>query len=135
MLLHFEVCLNTIKPTNQFLQEIGNNNLQKKETRAEAMNLAKAMDKMENVFLVCFWNIILEHINDVSLLLQSENMDLCTAVGLLKSLLQFIASQRNRFEFYRTSASKLCSEKQFETKRARQPKRKPDDSNVSHLLF
>ena len=50
------------------------------------MNLAKTMDKMETVILVCFWNIILERINDVSLLLQSEKTDLCTAVGLLKSL-------------------------------------------------
>ena len=62
-------------------------------------------------------------------------MDLCTVVGLLKSLLQFIASQRNRFEFYRTSASKLCSQKQFETKRARQPKRKPDDSNEPPVVL
>lgn len=126
---------NHYKTYQSVLQEIGNNNLQKKETRAEAMNLAKTMDKLETVFLVCFWNIILERINDVSQLLQSEKTDLCIAAGLMKSLLQFLASQRNRFEFYRDKASELCLGKQFERKRARQPKRQADDSNEPAVVL
>ena len=62
-------------------------------------------------------------------------MDLCTAVGLLKSLLQFLGSQRNKFQFHRDSAAELCSRKQFETRCARQSKRKADDNNEPTVVL
>jgi hypothetical protein len=90
------------------LQTLGKNKLQKNETRTDAVNLVKKLVKRETAFLTSFWSTILERINETSKLLQSETIDLGTAVALLKSLLVFLTSQRHNFEQYNDQANNFC---------------------------
>ena len=94
------------------------------------------MGKRETAFLTSFWNSILERINETSKFLQSETIDLGTAVALLKSLLEFLTLQRHNFEQYNEQVNNFCSKTiDFEEKRARPPKRKADDSGEPAIVL
>ena len=53
--------------------------------------------------------------NQTSKMLQSENIDLSTAVALMKSLSAFLASQRQKFEEYCIAAKTMSNMESFET--------------------
>ena len=122
------------KTYQSVLEELGSDTLQRAETRREAMSLRNKMDKMETAFLTVFWNTILCRINETSKLLQTKTRDLCTAVALLKSLIEFLSSQRNTFDLHHQEATKFCSGT-FEEKRARRAKRRADDSNEAAVTL
>ncbi|XP_064419092.1 zinc finger MYM-type protein 1-like [Latimeria chalumnae] len=117
------------------LQALGADTLQKSDTRAEANSLVETMDRLETAFMTTFWSSILTRINKTSKLLQSETMDLSTAVALLKSLSEFVAVQRNNFEEYHKSAMSLTSTANFQLKRQRRPKHMADDSGEPAVVL
>jgi hypothetical protein len=56
------------------------------------------MCKLETEFFACFWHVILDRLNSTSMKLQDDQINLNTAVNLLKSLETFVQSLPNRFE-------------------------------------
>ncbi|XP_064423566.1 zinc finger MYM-type protein 1-like [Latimeria chalumnae] len=117
------------------LQALGADTLQKSDTQAEANSLVESMGRLETAFMTTFWSSILTRINKTSKLLQSETMDLSTAVALLKSLSEFVAAQRNNFEEYHKSAMSLTSTANFQLKQQRRPKHMADDSGEPAVVL
>jgi hypothetical protein len=80
------------------LDEIANDANQKGETCNTASGLYDRMCKLETGFFACFWHAILDRLNSTSKKLQDDQLDLNTAVNLLKSLETFVKSLPDRFE-------------------------------------
>ena len=118
-------------------QTLADDSLQKKDTQSDAESLVKAMNKLETCFMTVFWNTILKRINQTSKTLQSETIDLCTAVALLKSLHQFLSEQRSKEKFthFCDRGQVLCDSIGFSEKRLRRPKRTPDDTSDKGITF
>uniref|UniRef100_A0A672HX76 TTF-type domain-containing protein n=1 Tax=Salarias fasciatus TaxID=181472 RepID=A0A672HX76_SALFA len=77
------------------LESIADDDTEKRDTRSEASALAEKLNKLEIAFMANFWNTILTRFHLTSLQLQKEDMELRTAVRLLKGLCDFISAQRN----------------------------------------
>lgn len=94
------------------------------------------MSKKETVIMADFWAVILERINGVSKSLQSETIDLQTAVDLLKSLLNFLTIQREMFDDYERKANeKTDAQYSDETKRRHVRKRHHDDGDAEEIVL
>lgn len=53
------------------------------------------------------WSVILARINAVSMSLQNKQIELISAVNLLKSLLDFLIAKRENFDYYLTKANEI----------------------------
>ena len=71
---------------------------QKLETINEAECLLQDLSKKETAVLSVFWAVILERLNAISKSLQKYTIELQTAVNMLKSLSDFLTSQRDLFD-------------------------------------
>lgn len=80
------------------LDEIANDANQNGETCNKASGMYDRMCKLETGFFACFWHVILDRFNSTSKKLQDDQLDLNTAVNLLKSLETFVKSLPGRFE-------------------------------------
>uniref|UniRef100_H3AS83 Uncharacterized protein n=1 Tax=Latimeria chalumnae TaxID=7897 RepID=H3AS83_LATCH len=123
------------KSYQSVLQALGVDTLQKSDTRAEANSLVGTMNHMETAFTTVFWSKILTRINETSKLLQSETMDLCTAVALLKLLSEFVVLQQNNFEQCHNSVMFLSATGNFQVKRQHRPKHMADDSDEPAVVL
>ena len=119
------------------LQTLAHDTLQRKDIQSEADSLVHAMAKVETCFMTVFWNTILKRTNQTIKMLQSETIDLCTAVALLRSLNQFFAEQRSqeRFAHFCARGQILCGSTGFSEKRLRKSKRTPDDTSDKGITF
>jgi hypothetical protein len=87
------------------LDDIANDVNQNGETCNTASALYDQMCKLETGIFACLWHVILDRLNSTSKKLQDDQLDLNTAVNLLKSLEMFVKSLRDRFdEFERDGA-------------------------------
>ena len=84
-----------------------------------------------------FWAVILERINAVSKSLQNETIELKVVINLLKSLSEFLKSQRDLFDEYEEKASRIVDETQYsdELNRVRKRKRHDDDSGAEEVVL
>ena len=73
---------------------------QKPETIHDAKCLLKDLSKKETAFMPVFWAVILERIDAVNKSLQKETIELKAAVNLLKSLSDFVTSQRDLYHLF-----------------------------------
>ncbi|XP_068233551.1 uncharacterized protein [Palaemon carinicauda] len=91
------------------------------------------MNTIEVSFMCELWNDILQRFNQCSKLLQSATIELTTAIGLLKSLAQFISDCREKFDIYEQKASDRCgnSSYKYESATRQIPKRKKHVSEGS----
>ncbi|XP_076044835.1 uncharacterized protein LOC143027430 [Oratosquilla oratoria] len=80
------------------LEEIPADDSQNRDTQNQANALAEHMGTIEVSFMCELWNDILQRFNQCSKLLQSATIELTTAIGLLKSLAQFISDCRETFD-------------------------------------
>ena len=110
---------------------------QKPETIHEANCLLKDLSKKETAVMSVFWAVILERINAVSKSLQNETIELKVAINLLKSLSEFLKSQRDLFDEYEEKASRIVDETQYSDKlnRVRKRKRHDDDSGAEEVVL
>eukprot|EP00731_Ephydatia_muelleri_P011481 Em0006g375a len=110
---------------------------QKPETIHEAKCLLKDLSKKETAVMSVFWAVILERINAVSKSLQNETIELKVAINLLKSLSEFLKSQRDLFDEYEEKASRIVDETQYsdELNRVRKRKRHDDDSGAEEVVL
>jgi len=102
---------------------------QKLETRREANDLLRHLSFFETVFLIEMWNNILQNINKTNLYLHKSNLELGTAVQLLKTLHEYICLQRENFEKFETQAKIKAPETRYrnEDKRKKMRKKFEDD--------
>ena len=109
----------------------------RRKTQYEAEYIGKAMGKLETCFMTVFRNTILKRTNQTIKMLQSETIDLCTAVALLQSLYQYFAAQRSQEKFAHFFARRkmLCGATGFSEKRLRRSKRTPDDTSDTGIVF
>ena len=107
------------------------------ETIHEANCLLKDLSKKEIAVMSVFWAVILERINAVSKSLQNETIELKVAINLLKSLSEFLKSQRDLFDEYEEKASRIVDETQYSDKlnRVRKRKRHDDDSGAEEVVL
>ncbi|KAL4706096.1 hypothetical protein ACJJTC_017876 [Scirpophaga incertulas] len=86
--------------------------------------------------MAVFWAAILDRINGVSISLQKKTIELRTAVDLLKSLLDFLISQRDLFDDYETKANeKTDTQYSDENQRERKRKRHHDDGSAEEVVL
>lgn len=97
---------------------------QKLDTRREANDLLQQLSFFETVFLIEMWNDLLQPINKTNIYLQKANLELGTAVELLKTLKQYICSQRENFEKFETQAKIKDPETRYKNKNKRKKFRK-----------
>ncbi|XP_055910467.1 zinc finger MYM-type protein 1-like [Eupeodes corollae] len=118
------------------LQSIIEDKTQTTQTIHEARCLIKEFEKKENVIMTLFWNAILDRINAVSKSLQHPAIELTTAVDLLKSLLHFLASQRELFDEYEMQANQKTNiEYSDENQRVRKRKKYHDEGSGEEVLL
>ena len=65
------------------------------------------MQELEFVFILIFWNEILQNFHRVSQALQSEDVDLQTSTDLCASLGDQLYILRDKFERYETAAKEM----------------------------
>ncbi|XP_044133947.1 zinc finger MYM-type protein 1-like [Bufo gargarizans] len=80
----------------------------KSKEREEARVLRNKIESFEFVFLLVLQSKVLEHINAISKVLQSEHMDLCNAAHLIHNAIEALSSYRKQFEDAKTTAIKLA---------------------------
>ncbi|KAL4719164.1 hypothetical protein ACJJTC_014022 [Scirpophaga incertulas] len=118
------------------LQSIASDETQTSQAIHEAKCLLNDLRKKENAVMAVFWAAILDRINGVSISLQKKTIELRTAVDLLKSLLDFLISQRDLFDDYETKANEK-SDTQYsdENQRERKRKRHHDDGSAEEVVL
>ncbi|GBP96777.1 hypothetical protein EVAR_72063_1 [Eumeta japonica] len=118
------------------LQSIAGDETQTSQAIHEAKCLLNDLGKNENAVMAVFWAAILDRINGVSISLQKKTIELRTAVDLLKSLLDFLISQRELFDDYETKANeKTDTQYSDENQRVRKRKRHHDDGAAEEVVF
>lgn len=118
------------------LQSIASDETQTSQAIHEAKCLLNDLRKKENAVMAVFWAAILDRINGVSISLQKKTIELRTAVDLLKSLLDFLISQRDLFDDYETKANeKTDTQYSDENQRERKRKRHHDDGSAEEVVL
>uniref|UniRef100_A0A671WKW6 HAT C-terminal dimerisation domain-containing protein n=1 Tax=Sparus aurata TaxID=8175 RepID=A0A671WKW6_SPAAU len=77
---------------------------EKRDTRNEAGALCGKLEQLETAFMAHFWDAILDRFQATSIMLQKSDINILTAVNLLKSLRAFVSSQRDQFDIYEKAA-------------------------------
>ncbi len=80
------------------LTELLKDSNQTPDTRNQAKSLFEHLQLNETAIMTRFWSSIMVRFNKVSKTLQSESLDLGSAVLMMTSLNDFVASQRERFD-------------------------------------
>ncbi|GFQ98697.1 uncharacterized protein TNCT_470091 [Trichonephila clavata] len=116
----------------------------RKKWQEQQNKLNEQLKKTQNLFKLGFSRESKEHqphdspnrINGVSKSLQKKTIELRTAVDLLKSLLDFLISQRELFDDYETKANeKTDTQYSDENQRVRKRKRHHDDGPAKEVVL
>ena len=109
---------------------------QKPETIHDAKCLLQDLSKKETAVMSVFWAVILERIDAGSKSLQKETIELKAAVNLLKSLSDFVTSQRYLFDEYEGKANeKVEAQYSDECNRLRKRKQHHDDGDAEEVVL
>ena len=109
-------------PRDQWgIRRIAVDEKQKADARNTAMSLYETMAKLETGIFAQFWNDLLQRFNSMSKKLQSESIDLNTAVDLQQSPSVFICRITTRWLWwiYVTNGGELSGTSEFTVHRAR----------------
>ena len=114
------------------LENLSDDQLQKGETRREARNIANKMQELEFVFMLNFWNEILQKFHKTSKCLQSESAILQTCADLYLSLADLLNTSRDEFERFESLAKDMLPGVDYKEtqKRNRIRKKMPNDGNA-----
>ena len=82
------------------LEELLTNENLPRDSRLEAEGFLKKLQQLEVAILLEIWDTLLGRFQKTSLALQESGLPLNSAVNLLKSLLEFVKSQRSEFQYY-----------------------------------
>uniref|UniRef100_A0A8C5PB73 Zinc finger MYM-type protein 1 n=1 Tax=Leptobrachium leishanense TaxID=445787 RepID=A0A8C5PB73_9ANUR len=93
--------------------EVSANCEEKSECRNTAKGLLNQMSKLETGIFAEFWNTVLQRFNSSSKTLQTTQLNLNSAVGVLKSLKDFINEQRNKFDVFEEAGNCLTETEEY----------------------
>jgi len=122
----YDVCIALLRGYDKIknaLLTISNDDLQKKETKHEALSILNKISTLEFAFMICMWTPILKRFNATSLTLQSVSIDLSIVIKLYESLESYVKVVRNNFDQYLLESQQLCGKNDFSTKTSRTKKR------------
>ena len=88
----------------QLLKEISENGDERAVVQSEARGHAARLLQTETALLLHLWNDVLARTNKTSVRLQTEGCPLNLAVHLLNSLLNYIKSLRDKYDYYEKKA-------------------------------
>ncbi|CAH2319537.1 zinc finger MYM-type 1-like [Pelobates cultripes] len=86
---------------------------EKSECRNTAKGLFYQISKLETGIFAEFWNTVLQRFNSSSKTLQSVQLNLNAAVGVLKSLKDFINEQRTKFDAFEEAGKRLTDTEEY----------------------
>lgn len=110
------------------LEEILGNENEKADTRKTARNLNNSLHLLETGILCEMWNAILQPFNKCSINLQSSQIDISTAVALLKSLQTVIQTIRDNFDVYEQKGVNKTHNNDYKDSKSRKRKKQYDDA-------
>ena len=109
---------------------------QQPETIHEFKCLLQDLSKKKTAVMSVFWAVILERFDAVSKSLQKETIEIQTAVNMLKSLSDFVTSQRDLFDKYEEKANeKVKAEYSDNCNRLRKRKRHHADGDEEEIVL
>ncbi|XP_025407500.1 zinc finger MYM-type protein 1-like [Sipha flava] len=106
----------------QSLSNIRDDMMEKAATRSEAKGYIDQINNFEFVFMIIFWNTLLERFNATSKSLQSTIRNLDTVVHLYRSLTDFVTQLRNEVMFEKfiiKAKQSITEEYKFDMKRVK----------------
>lgn len=105
---------------------------QKGDTRREANNIANKMQELEFVFMLNFWDEILQNFHRVSQVLQNEEVNLQTCADLYGSLADQLCTSRDEFERYEAATMEMLPDVDYKATQTRKCIRKkvPNDGDA-----
>lgn len=114
------------------LRDLSDSGIENATTQNEASSLVKKMDQLETAIMTVVWDCILTRFNAVNKSLQKQEIELCTAVELFDSLLEFINGIRHNFNNYEEVAKTLVPLPTYaaDQQRIRQRKRQFDEIGI-----
>ncbi|CAH2245391.1 zinc finger MYM-type 1-like [Pelobates cultripes] len=86
---------------------------EKSKCRNTAKGLFYQISKLETGIFAEFWNTVLQRFNSSSKTLQSVQLNLNAAVGVLKSLKDFINEQRTKFDAFEEAGKHLTDTEEY----------------------
>lgn len=105
------------------LIQLANDMEQTAETRLEASKHCKTMEKLETAILLTLWHDILTRFDEVSKVMQKNDVLLATVVKLFESLRLYIDVIRDQFAEYETKAKSKVPDSEYSRVNQRQRKR------------
>jgi len=109
---------------------IKNDEFQKQTTRQQSRNLIGIMSKLETGIICELWNDILGPFNICSKSLQSINIDLCTAINLMKSLKSVLDQIREKYDNYEFKGMEITVNKPYKSSENRKRKKRCDNETA-----
>uniref|UniRef100_A0A8C5QMR9 Zinc finger MYM-type protein 1 n=2 Tax=Leptobrachium leishanense TaxID=445787 RepID=A0A8C5QMR9_9ANUR len=110
----------------------------KPKERDDAANLKKKMESFEFVLLVVLQTKIFSHVNIISKVLQSKDMELSSAVQLIQNAVTALSTYRDHFEEAKETAAALAEKwgisAEFTNKRIKKVKRHFDELCMDQRL-
>lgn len=119
------------------LEELATDENLPRDSRLEAEGFLKKLQQLEVAILLEIWDAVLERFQKTSLCLQESGLSLNSAVHLLKSLLEFIKSQRSEFQCYEEKGMMMSAVKEYKESSKRPKKRKrqfDEDPSAERVL-
>lgn len=110
------------------------NEYEKGDTRREAGILQEKMEELEFVFMLEFWNRILDEFHKTSKALQDSKISLSTCAKLYSSLLQFLKKNRDSFDEFEARAKERLPDVNYKAENQRQRRRYLNVPNVDEDL-
>ncbi|KAG7154647.1 putative Zinc finger MYM-type protein 1-like 9, partial [Homarus americanus] len=119
------------------LECIAEDQSQKGDTRREANNIANKMQELEFVFMLNFWNEILQNFHRVSQILQNEDVNLKTCADLYGSLAHQLCTSRDKFERYKAATKDMLPDVDYKAAQTRKRIRKkvPSDGDAPEVYL
>ncbi|CAH2282028.1 zinc finger MYM-type 1-like [Pelobates cultripes] len=107
---------------------------EKSECRNTAKGLFDQISKPETGIFAEFWNTVLQRFNSSSKTLQSAQLNLNAAVGVLKSLKDFINEQRTKFDAFEEAGKRLTDTEEYivEHRRLQRPNVRQQPLDYGH---
>ena len=96
------------------LLEMSDDPLEKADCRCTARGLYGKMSKLETGIFGKFWNVVLQRFNSSSKTLQAVQLNLNAVVGILKSLVNFVQLQRDKFEEFEEAGKRMAGTNAYE---------------------
>ncbi|XP_038637303.1 zinc finger MYM-type protein 1-like [Scyliorhinus canicula] len=119
------------------LECIAEDQSQKGDARREANNIADKMQELEFVFMLNFWNEILQNFHRVSQVLQNEDVNLKTCADLYVLLADKLCTSRDEFERYEAATKEMLPDVDCKaaTTRKRIRKKVPNDGDAPEVYL